>query len=48
MRIVELDDFAYAIDGSPAAGAPPDGIAELAWGTISERLHRLYADLAGR
>ena len=44
MRVVELDEFAEAIEGSPPAGPPPDGIEELGWNRIAERLHQLYSD----
>ena len=43
MQIVELADFAEAIAAAPPPSAPPDGIDELGWNRIGERLHELYA-----
>jgi glycosyltransferase involved in cell wall biosynthesis len=45
MRVVELDGFADAIAQVSPAGTPPDGIEELGWNRIAERLHELYARL---
>ena len=42
MRIVELDGFADAIAEASPAGARPDGIEELGWNRIAERLYELY------
>lgn len=46
MSIVELDGFADAIEAAPQPGSPPDGIDELGWNRIAERLHGLYSERA--
>ena len=43
MQIVELEAFAEAIGDAPPPAAPPDGIDELGWKRIAERLHDLYS-----
>ena len=45
MRVVELGDFALALESLPPPAGRPPGIEELAWSGIAERLHGLYEEL---